>query len=103
MSKGKQVLTTNNFVHMKNYNFLNYVLLEQLNPVCPVVYVDDLRPSPRVEVANDDDGEEGAEHDHRLEDVGPHHGLDAALQFPERGIQNTKDFQFFCKNPQNNY
>jgi hypothetical protein len=36
--------------------------------------------SADVGVAFDDHGQEGAEHDHRLERVCPHDGLDASLQ-----------------------
>ena len=53
--------------------------LEKLDPSRLVVEVENLVRSASVRVALDDDGEEGAEHDGRLEGVGPHDGLDSAL------------------------
>ena len=42
--------------------------------------VPDDRRATDVPVALDDDGEEGAEHDNRLECVGPHDRFNATLQ-----------------------
>ena len=55
------------------------VLLEKLYPIFLVGRVPDDGRASDVQVALDDDGEERAEHDDRLERVGPHDGLDAAL------------------------
>ena len=54
-------------------------LLKKLDPVLLVGRVPDDVGAADVAVALDDDGQEGAEHDDRLEGVGPHDGLDAAL------------------------
>ena len=54
--------------------------LKEFNSATLIVCVPNSSCSADVGVTLDDDGQEGAEHDHRLERVGPHDGLDPALQ-----------------------
>lgn len=54
--------------------------LEEFYSAALIIGVPDFSCSADVGVALDDDGQEGAEHDNRLERVGPHDGLDPSLQ-----------------------
>ncbi len=60
--------------------FHNSDSLEEFYSTALIVCIPHSSCSADVGVALDDDGQEGAEHDHRLERVGPHDGLDAALK-----------------------
>ena len=53
-----------------------YDSLEELDFRGLVVPVENFRGPARVRVPLDDDRQEGSEHDHGLEGVGPHHSLD---------------------------